>query len=390
MLTIRQTASVMIGVGLLVSLSLWLPKMTGSQQRTPDARPVGYSAQVAGQPDPARYVGLVEDGGASSLRADVNWAYIEPAPGRFLWSIPDEIVTQSAEHHLHVLLIIDTSPRWASGSSTSNPQWDWLPPRRPTTYGVFAATVAARYGPDGVFWQGHPHLPHYLPAGLELWNEENVSRFWGGQPPNPELYAAMVTAAYSRIKRVDPAMTIITGGLAPAGSYDDINCGGSGSGHADGRWNGLKYLQALYADGIQGHFDAIGWHPYNYWKDATAAQMLAYNLCSAWSQMDSTPVSVRSLMITHGDGAKRIWITETGAPTCMRNATYVCVSPAQQADLAAAEVRIWRTLSWAGGFYWYDIRDNSLGIQNAESHFGAVSSDDAAKPVYRTLKEAWS
>jgi polysaccharide biosynthesis protein PslG len=354
-------------------------------------RPVGYDAHITAQSDPARYVGLIEGGGATSLRDDVTWAFVEPSPGRFNWSAPDEIVAEAARHHLHALLIVDSSPLWASGGSASNPLWYWLPPRSPDAYGVFAAAIAARYGPGGAFWKENPRLPRYLPAGLELWNEENSSMFWGGLPPNPRLYAAMVTAAYPQIKRADSSMTVVTGGLAPGGAYDDVTCSGSGgSGHNAQAWNGLNYLQALYADGIRGHFDAVGWHPYNYWKGATAAQMLAYDRCSAWSQMASTPVSVRSLMSAHGDAAKRIWITETGAPTCIAAATYRCVGPAQQADLASAEARLWQTLSWAGGFYWYDIRDSNSASQEDDAHFGAVTSDDSSKPAYQTLRQAWT
>jgi WD40 repeat protein len=354
------------------------------------AKPVGYAARVSSEPDPSRYVGLIEAGDATSLRDDVSWASVEPTQGRFTWSGPDEIVTQAAEHHLHALLVVDTTPRWASGGSTSNPNVYWLPPRNPAGYGVFAADVVARYAAGGTFWKEHPAVPVFLLAGVELWNEENLTQFWGDETPNPRAYAAMVSAAYGRIKHVDPSMIVVLGGLAPSGAYDDVTCGGhTGTGHDAAAWNAVNYLQALYADGIHGHFSAIAWHPYNYWKSATAAQMLAYNRCSAWSQLTSTPVSARSLMVAHGDKAKSIWITEAGAPTCVSGATYVCVSQAEQADLATAETKLWRTYSWAGGFYWYDIRDDNLGRQNVGSHFGAVASDDSPKSAYRALQHAW-
>jgi hypothetical protein len=352
--------------------------------------PVGYDAHVLGAPDPARYVGLIESGGATSLRDDVRWASVEPSPGRFVWSGPDLIVSQAAMHHLHALLIIDTSPAWASGGSKSNSDWVWLPPRSPAAYGAFAAAVAARYGIGGRFWQLHSHVPMYRPVGLELWNEENVSEFWGGQTPNPQLYAAMVGAAYTSIKQADPEMTVVTGGLAAVGGYDDVACSGrNGTGHDAAAWNGLNYLQALYGDGIHGSFDAVGWHPYNVRNGASAAQMLAYNRCSAWSQMALTPVSVRSLMASHGDEGKKVWVTEVGAPTCVPGARYACVSPTQQAVLAAREARIWRGLSWAGGFYWYDIRDDGLSAQDGESHFGAVSWSDLSKSAYLALRRVW-
>jgi polysaccharide biosynthesis protein PslG len=355
------------------------------------AKPVGYDTQILHQSDPARYAGLVESGAATSLRDDVTWTSIEPVRGKFNWSGPDEIVAEAALRHLHPLLIVDTSPLWASGGSRSNNDWFWLPPRSPAAYGAFAAAVAARYGPGGAFWKKNPKLPRYLPAGIELWNEENLSPSWGGLPPNPKLYTAMVKAAYPLIKRADPSMTVVTGGLAPAGAYSNVTCGtSSGSGHDAHGWNGLNYLQALYADGIKGHFDAVGWHPYSWYRGATAADMLAYDPCSAWSQMASTPVSVRSLMTAHGDAAKRIWATEAGAPTCIAHAAYGCVAVAQQADLAAAEAREWKTFSWGGGFYWYDIRDSNTTSQDIEAHFGTMTSDDSPKPAYQVLKQAWS
>ncbi len=352
--------------------------------------PFGYDAHVLAQPDPRRYVRLIADGGATSLRDDITWATIEPTRGRFNWSKTDELVTLAAAHHLHVLMIVDTTPAWASGASMSANNWFSLPPRRPAAYGVFAAAVAARYGADGRFWREHPSVPRYLPTGIELWNEENLSGDWGDRTPSPAVYAAMVKAAYTRIKKADPKMTVLLGGLAPAGGYDDVTCTGrKGTGHDRTSWNPVNYLQALYADGIHGYFDALAWHSYNYWTGATAAGMLRYNLCSAWSQMARTPVSARSLMVSHGDARKRIWITETGAPTCVAGLTYVCVSEAQQADLAAREAALWKGLFWAGGFYWYDIRDDHLLVTRREAHFGAVFSDKTPKPAYGALRRAW-
>ena len=354
------------------------------------SKPVGYVAHVLAQADPDTYVRLIQDGGASSLRDDISWVSVEATEGTFDWSGPDRIVSEAAAHHLHVLMVVDTTPAWASGASTSAGDWYWLPPRRPATYGTFAAAVAARYRAGGTFWREHRRLPQYLPAAIELWNEENLSGSWGLRTPSPALYAAMVKAAYTRIKRADPAITVLIGGLAPAGGYNDVTCSGRRNhGHDSTSWNEVNYLQALYAHGIHGHFDAVAWHPYSFWQGATASQMLSYNRCSAWTQMAGTRVSARSLMVAHGDARKRIWITEAGAPTCIRRADYACVSPAQQAYLATREARIWQHFSWAGGYYWYDIRDDNLGIAQGVSHFGAVLSDNRPKPAYYALDRAW-
>ena len=382
---------IVVLVGLVAAIGAWSPWARPSPpSATFSGGPVGFSAHVLGQEEPVRYVSLIENAGATSLRTDVSWASVEATQGGFNWLGPDEVVSQAASHHLSVLMIVDTSPAWASGASTLRSDWLWLPPRSPSAYAAFAAAVATRYRAGGAFWREHPHLPRYPPAGIELWNEENISMFWGNESPNPATYAAMVKAAYTRIKQADPSMTVLVGGLASAGGYDDVTCSGQkGTGHDQSAWNGVNYLQALYANGIHGYFDAVAWHPYNYWGGASATKMLAYDRCSAWSQMASTPVSARSLMDSHGDAGKRLWITETGAPTCVPGATYACVSPAQQAALAAAEVQQWKSFPWAGGFYWYDIRDDSGAVNDPQSHFGTVSSTNSPKPAYYALQDAW-
>ena len=68
------------------------------------ARPFGYNAHVTEQSDPARFVGLIEGGGATSLRDDVNWASVEPTQGRFVWSAPDEIVAQAVMGRVWILV----------------------------------------------------------------------------------------------------------------------------------------------------------------------------------------------------------------------------------------------------------------------------------------------
>src|ERR1700722_9684130 len=104
MLSIRRTVPVMMSISLLAGVMLFLPGMmrtplgtlaaaerpvsyvTGEQAGArpratrviaSPARPVGYDAHVADptDTDPARYVGLIENGGADSLRDDVTWAF---------------------------------------------------------------------------------------------------------------------------------------------------------------------------------------------------------------------------------------------------------------------------------------------------------------------------
>ncbi len=157
---------------------------------------------------------------------------------------------------------------------------------------------------------------------------------------------------------------MITGGTAPAAdssnSFDDVT-----------------FVQDMYADGAQGYFDALGDHPYTY--PNTPDNVI---LGSAWSEMDQTSPSLRSLMADHGDSAKKIWITEYGAPT---SGTQNNVSPAEQSDEMVQTIAQARQLSWIGSLYIYTWQDPSSG-----NGFGLLNADGSQKHAYSAVAAALS
>ena len=134
------------------------------------------------------------------------------------------------------------------------------------------------------------------PSYFEIWNEPNISEFWS-PAPDPAAYTADLKAAYTAIKAVTPSAMVITAGLAPAADSSNT-------------MDTVTFVQDMYADGAQGYFDGIGDHPYTY-PFAPDNALLG----SAWSEMDADqPVAAQP----HDRArrlAKKIWITEYGAPT---------------------------------------------------------------------------
>lgn len=357
-------------------------------------RQFGYSMHTLGVSDPDAYMTKAVNGGAQTTRDEFEWAWIEPSKGVYDWAASDRLMTYAANHGLHMLMIADTTPSWASGKDDSIENWQLYPPINSIDFGNFAGKLAARYGGTGSFWAAHPTLPKVLPAGIEIWNEPNLPRFWTSGP-NAVKYTGMLKLAYQKVKAVDPSMTVVTGGLAPVGCYNDADCNGVADNgvSADGI-NPVNYLKTIYVNGGAGYFDAVGWHPYSFWgtNTATAAEMLANENWSAWSQMGDTATSARSLMIARNDGNKKIWATELGAPTCITGAQYTCVSEAEQAKLATQGVALWKSYSWSGNYYWYDLRDDFGGSSTTdmEYHFGALRSNNTQKPSYAALKTAFT
>jgi hypothetical protein len=188
---------------------------------------------------------------------------------------------------------------------------------------------------------------------FEIWNEPNLTNFWSPSP-DPAAYTADLKAAYGAIKAVDPSSVVISAGLAAIDSN---------SGNIDP----VTFFGAMYSDGAKGNFDAAGDHPYSFPANPNDDSQ------GKWGEMDQTNPSLRSIMIEHGDGAKKIWITEYGAPTGN-------VTAAQQATELTQAITAAQHTSWIGAFYIYTWSD-----QDGGEGFGLLDSNGKPKPAYNAV-----
>ena len=202
------------------------------------------------------------------------------------------------------------TPGWARPSGTSATYGP-----DPAKYAAFAKVAAAHYSALGVH-------------AYEVWNEPNMKSFWTPSP-NVGDYTRLLKAAYPAIKGADPQATVLTGGTAPA--PDDGTS-----------YSPVTFLKGIYANGGGNSFDAVSHHPYCW--PAFPGDPEAW---SAWYQMYGTSPSLRSLMTSNGDGGKKIWATEFGAPTDGPAGSFVSESRAGKDDhqgvLHLAHLRLGRT-----------------------------------------------
>jgi hypothetical protein len=289
--------------------------------------------------------------GAKWIRIDINWAQIQyQGPGTYYWTAIDAAVKAAEADGMSVLGTIAYTPTWARPAGASS-----MYTPNPSQYASFAAAAAAHYSALGVH-------------AFEIWNEENISGFWNPSP-NPAAYTALLKAAYPVIHAADPSATVVLGGLSPAAT-DGTN------------YTPPDFLAAVYADGGQGSFDAVGIHPYSW----PAYPGDAYNW-SAWYQIYGTSTSLRSLMAAHNDSGKRIWGTEWGAPT-NGPAGASFVSQATQAAMVTRAFQLWSTYSWAGPLFVYDGRDLGTSNSTIENFFGISNNDFSPKPAYAAYQAA--
>jgi hypothetical protein len=285
--------------------------------------------------------------GAKWLRFDFDWASAEPTPGSYRWTYIDRVVSKARARNLRILATPAYTPAWARPAGTS----DKHGPTDPAAYAAFVKAAARRYAPMGV---------HHW----EIWNEPNVQQFWQPQP-NVSQYAAMLRAAAVAIRSVDAKAVVLSAGLAPAADT------------ADGRYVSPRtFLSRLYQAGAGASFDAVGMHPYA-WPYGISA-------VGDWNQWSSMPKTY-DIMVANGDGAKKIWATEYGAPTGTNSRS---VSEADQARFVKEAFPEWASHEWSGPVFWYSFRDAGTDRADLEDNFGLQRRDATAKPALAEFKRS--
>ena len=289
--------------------------------------------------------------GAGWLRFDMAWSDIQSGgPSNYNWTRYDVVVDAANARGLQILAILSYTPAWARPAGS--PDDDKYAPSNPQDYANFAAAAVGRYAPKGV--------KHW-----EIWNEPNIIGFWKPQP-DAVKYTALLKAAYTAIKQVDPSAMVITAGMSPATNGTNIAP--------------ITFLQTLYANGAKGFFDAVGHHPYCF-----PIMPSEFQSWSAWSQMSQTSPSLRSVMTDNGDQNKKIWATEFGAPT---NGTTPPITENQQAQMVTEAYNLIGTYAWAGPLFWYTYRDPGNDPSDREDWFGLVRLDYSRKPSYNAYQLA--
>ncbi len=201
--------------------------------------------------------------------------------------------------------------------------------------------------------------------------------------PTDTQQSRLLRQSYAAIKQAEPQAFVLTGGLSPqptnAVSYSPVD-----------------FFNALYASGAQGSFDAVSDHPYTFPLSPSSKEN------HAWNQMarPAAPSLIASLA-AHGDGNKKIWITEFGAPTGgpgpiatvsnlrLSESPYV-VDDALQAQILQDAVNLYRSYSWVGPFFYYSYQDAGTDQSTNENFFGLIRYNGTHKPAYAVFQIAAS
>lgn len=294
--------------------------------------------------------------GARWVRLSIQWKNIEQAlPGVYdVWWLAhvDRAVALANAAGLNVLMLVYDAPAWASGSAARTT------PRDPADYARFLGFVADRY---------RGRIQAY-----EIWNEQNLARFWTS--PSASAYTQLLRAAYPAVKAADPAATVVFGGL----STSDYG-----------------YVEAAYAAGAKGYFDAMAVHPYTYCGTGSPDEVRRGGDGRITRDSFLGYREVRASMLARGDD-RPIWITEFGWNTSTASCDPAAgrwqggVSEAAQATHLARAYQLFAADAYVGPAFAYNFRNNYWqgDADEPEARYGLVRTDFSPKPALEALRAA--
>jgi hypothetical protein len=253
------------------------------------------------------------------------------------WTLVDRLVESVDAEGMQLDAIIDNPPLWAGTAQSAVPGCSVNPPFDLQAYANFAALVARRYTSSMV-------------SAIEVENSPNLSGVW----PTPDAcaYTKLMKDVYPAVKAADNNIVVLNGGVG-------------GTRTRKGAVAGDKWIAQLYQDGAAGTFDALSFHPYSY--PCSPSQGCATR---TWGLL----TTVRQLMSSNGDGAKKIWATEFGSPTSGKGADGH-VTEAQQSSIMVDGMKQWAAFPWSGPMFVYEFRDYGTDVPDKSDWFGLVSND---------------
>jgi hypothetical protein len=365
----RTGAAALAAVLLALLLSVPRPAAAADPLPTVGERVgIGASSTLLWEDDASRQAELdaIVAAGARWTSVDFDWNSIQPdGPDTFDWSVTDRVVREAADRGLHLMGMLAYAPRWAAIDACPATTTHCLP-ARDEDFARFAKAAALRYGTHSY----EPALRGTVET-WQIWNEPNHFPFV--QPTvDVARYTDMLRYAYREIKRVDTATTVLAGATAPA------------SDTRDGRDVApVTFLEGIYAHGGGDSFDAFAHHPYSFPCSPLVNEPWNAFMQTFW---------LHQALVRHGDGDRRIWGTEVGAPTGSDVGTCagrdgVSVTESGQAELLHDAVRAWTQTfgRFTGPLLWFQIRDAGTDPTTADDHFGLLRRDFSAKPAFAEL-----
>ncbi len=228
-------------------------------------------------------LGLADRAGASIISTQVSWRSLRPDPSAaYDWTALDAIVDAVGAAGKRVRLQLVGMPRWAVTGPASDATW--RPPltdQEVTAWSAFVSDVMR-------------HVRGRVDY-LEVWDEPNQASHWSSGP-DPRAFSALLRATYPVVKRIDPDVVVISGGI----SDDDL-------GYVSGLYRSLDD-----SSGERRPFDMLGLHPGTGTRGSGGPGGDDGVALGGSDPAFAGSRRVHELMRDHGDGERDVYIGDLG------------------------------------------------------------------------------
>jgi len=376
----RRTA---VLLALVMVISTLLPTSSSLAQDDPGAPAsvpptaspeYGVVAHLMGYPETTqRDVDLIKGASFQWVKLTVPWRSIEAScKGCIDWDELDRVMAILNTSGVKVLARVDHPPAWARAIPAENG-----PPDDMYNYADIVGEMARRYA------NGSPKGTIHA---IQIWNEPNLSREWGGTGVEPIInrraavsYMSMLRQSYELIKQKDPTKIVVSAGLSPTGTNDGTAI------------DDLVYLEWLYDNDLDQYSDAIGVHAPGY--GSSPETELNSNPAYAHPSFYFRRVEqLHDLMTRKGDGNKQVWVLEFGwtTDTVHPDRAFYAVTPEQQADYIVKAYQYAKTYwsPWIGPMFVWNMPDPTWTQDNEQWWWSITNPDGTPRPAYTAIQAA--
>ena len=335
--------------------------------------------QISNDPTPetiAYRVSQLASTGVKWSRVDIDWSYVaptrpanpaDPDDPAYDWSRYDAILGAMHDRGVSVMITLLGTPPWASTSG----KWNAAP--RPADGGAFAGAVARRYSGSwpkkgaGVLPAVRSISPRNEP-NIDLMTSPQCRRLANGRwvPASPSAYAALLRAAYPRIKAANPKALVVAGETAAG---DNGGCRNAST--TIGTFDFVKLLHTALGGGRAMPFDVWAQHLHSVGPPDRAA------FFPSWRTL---PQLTKLLNTMHRRGRMPIIISETSYATTYTAYHRYFVTEAQQAAYIDLTYRLAARQPQVEAVVYFNLQDHRAWSA------GLFRDDWTAKPSLEVFR----
>ncbi len=308
---------------------------------------VQFTDRYLNLPDWRERLSLASTLGATVVRIDLNWPWIEKQPGSYDWSLYDAFAAELEKLRLRPLFILNRpNPLYGTAYDAivdGRRDRGAEPPSTTSQIAAFArwaAAAAERYQQLNPIW--------------ELWNEPDQEGFWPPKP-DPANYVALARDACVAIKQRVPNAFVTGPGAAQMPTV----------------WHPRKPLiQALLNDKeLLTCLDAVSLHTHRFGQTPETVSrdyaVLRDNYLAAW------PAAIQRKPIIDTEWGDSVYASG------ISEATQALWLPRMFLTNLMEQVRLTN---------WYCLMDVGTDDDEIEDNFGLVRSDGTLRPAFQAYK----